>query len=773
MNATLHAALADLLQAFAEHLLEGRELVVFEPLWDGATITLRVHMPTGDVEVCGHLSAWKRLAGCYWAATLARAETSVCLPTLLRRPGGGGVHWEPMAALLADPRVVHYVEHASQFLQAEGLHEEAQLCRCSIRIAEGTMDGVPSKTLREARAARRRLPASGALKVLAPFLASSDAMTRLEALACVCNELVSSSPGNELTFHEGLRAHMVPSRQDTQPLLHEAAVALAERWVPTLMVCGAYVEAIPLLDALVDYGVSVATNLRRRHQCHLALGHDAEAADDARRVAWWVRGASFGPWSGPEDFAHFEVSALAQAAEAQLCFAEGALPYTDRVMTGKQKRSLAAPAEHRQRARDYLRTAFDYLDAHADVDESVVGDLHGSLARLHENEGDLAGALQHYRRANDLVVEGGVAWHRDRYRKKKLELERQLAGAVSAAAAPTANVPLAYDKEWLLADDTNEASIAEAITAWGNPWAEFSPSYEAALETPLAALMLEKLGPTGLDWNVVQTFDLAAYRTYQDYTASNAGFILRFRDLIDAHKDTPAYEHWYWVLNTKSLSVLFGWEWDNRGRDVSVVPWKDHLKSWLSGLLASDGIRHADVLCNVPSHVWPRIAAWYREVGPISNLDHYLCWCVWDSTRDAASVRRVHAIYHPLLTGFWKKMAAPSPAYLATVQSWERGGSPALTQALHRFVHEYGKRGRSSDRAALAEKWLWPWALLWDPTMEPLLRDHLAGRWDPERLKPKARQHRLDLYAWLLTQVDAPALKADFEAARARLPPAP
>lgn len=781
----LREALKDLFIAYGEHLAEGWSLVEFEVSWEGREIVLTMQgqregrlvttsSPAPMVRsVKGHLSAWKQLVGRYWAASqkdeFFQALHTV-LPTLMDRPGSGGAFWEPFSEVLEDRRVKQAVKTFAKACKDHGDVVGARMCSLSQGITSRHRRGKASSKVSGALEAKGSLSTVGGIKLLAPLMRAVDPQDRIEALLELQDILMMSSPKNCLTANKLMMEHVAPLWTDPEPLVREQAIAVAERWAPTLMTRKAFEEALPVLDVLIDYGVALPDNLRHRYLCHLVLGNDQEAQADWSSIEIIYEGVEEVHLLGFEhgSIQSYRGLALTIAAEAQLQFANGEDPAKERRVTKKRLKALQEPGWYRSRARSILEEALHIVgdpppDSSDGFGAGYRGRTYGVLAMVQEQEGDLEAALENYRRANEMVVAGGIPWHRDMFRAKAVGLAEKLEGSAkqSEERPPW---PAEFDPDWLIESSTPTRVAEQALRAWEGPWENFPLDAESASQTPLASILLEKFGPLSLPWHLVEKMKLAGYCDYDSYEQTNAAVLNRFRTVIDEWHESRRKRAWEETFRYHRLPQLFGWSWDGY-KDCSHPDWERDFKRWVSSIADAPDGNVETVLRELPDHVYERMHGWHASAGLAMDSEHFLVSVLWDGTKDVVTVQRVFRLYRPLFGPVWTRTPAPKKDFLGAAEPLKQDGTESLATALYRFTKDHAKI-RDPDHEIFEEKWLWPWAFLWHPNMEAHLLEALQGEWDHKKIKRAKRGRRLDCFAWLLEQVEAPTLEKTYQTLR-------
>jgi hypothetical protein len=308
----------------------------------GTDLHVDVRGPEEVRTVRGRLSAFGLLAGRFWASAVLDAETLRICPAWLPSLREASAHG--LGAVLGRPGVRPALHQAADMFEAAGEAEEAALLRV--------------------RASWVPRPAEGerGFDKLVRGLKAADPAVRLEAVRACESAFELIVEDNALHAFGPFRNPMRALLSDTQPALHERALALTEAWARRLAAGAAWKEAMPLLDTLVEAGVAIGHALRLRHEGRLLSGDLDGARNDLVRLhALQARLAHAGLTSVDAVSLHkAEIEALERVARAHLDLAAGREPCPDREAPAVRPSRVTA-LRHLGAARERVEEALDLL----------------------------------------------------------------------------------------------------------------------------------------------------------------------------------------------------------------------------------------------------------------------------------------------------------------------------------------------------------------------------------------------------------------------------
>lgn len=366
-------AFRTLVSAFGTSFAPGAAAPGYEARLDGPL--LRVTTERG--ELVERASEWKRLCGRIWVHTFVseRAEAlRVLLPTLSEFDGAV---WAPMSQLLEAPAVAAAVRTLEKSLRDHP--DEAFACRYSAAFGQvdGELDhheGRVAKARDDAFEARGALGAMQLVKLALEPQGSAKPLERLQGSFWLL-QAMRESPENLLGIHRLLLKHVWPVAQQGSGLWREAAMSVLERWTPRLVSRAAHLEALPLIDALLDYGVAVPRFLALRYECLLAMDEpdDAERTLERLRATADARGVLEAPLNrGQQHVDDIEAVALWKMAKLFGNLAKGTPAYDSSDAARYEKRLKGEPTwpsldarEARRRSERYAAAAVVLLERRA------------------------------------------------------------------------------------------------------------------------------------------------------------------------------------------------------------------------------------------------------------------------------------------------------------------------------------------------------------------------------------------------------------------------
>jgi hypothetical protein len=330
----------------------------------GPELHLDVRGPEAVQALRGRLSAFGLLCGRFWATAVLDAETLRICPAWLPSLREASAHG--LGAVLGRPGVRPALLHAADVFEAAGEVEEAALLRV--------------------RASWVPRPAEGerGFDKLVGGLKHADPAVRLQAVRSCESAFELIVEDNALRAYGPFRNPLRALLSDTQPALHERALALTEAWARRLAAGAAWKEAMPLLDTLVESGVAIGYALRLRHEGRLLAGDLAGARNDLTRLkALQARLAHAGLTSVDSVSLHtWHVGAFERVARAHLDLAAGRDPCPDREGPVSPPAKVTA-LRHLGAARDRVDDALSVVAAMPSVgDADALRRLRAEASRM-------------------------------------------------------------------------------------------------------------------------------------------------------------------------------------------------------------------------------------------------------------------------------------------------------------------------------------------------------------------------------------------------------
>lgn len=423
-----------LLLAYRDHRgAESWPLVPYRCELDGSTI--RLALENGGVAT-GRASAWKLLAGRYWAQTFPPGDRELYaawIPTL--RDWNNCTGFDLM---LRDERVLHALLEASRFFTRSGQDWEAILCFLQVDWYTSVGAEHLSPRARE-RFERRRafdiahdeemkrhggMSVNQLVELVDPWFRHDDPLERIEAAHHFAMVQQIASYNRWLRLEPRLRFVFAVSR-DPEPLISELGFGLVEYVAWILSNDFAYAEALPYLDHLIESHVGLSLYLAQRWECHCALGNDVEATADWERLSRlclpWKLPAEYDVYRQCEDSdpALLRVAGLTRAAIANVRWARREDPCVARRITKAFMKKLKPPGIHISLARKQIAEAESLLPDLLEALPKRSSDCHESrrffalanvflrIGEVREIDGDLSRAQAAYTVARETLCRTG------------------------------------------------------------------------------------------------------------------------------------------------------------------------------------------------------------------------------------------------------------------------------------------------------------------------------------------------------------------------------
>lgn len=386
----------------------------------------------------GHLSALGFLSGQYWAAAYFSDELlEICpawLPTLSTTTPNflRAIVQHDYGTIQKNEEFKNAMRDAGRVFWEAGVQEEAVLCfrRSSDMIFDVVQDSVVPPELK-ARVAGvtntvkgKGTTVSSFSKSLLQWLDSEQPEERMCAIRAIHSPMGELTYSNRLRLFKAFRDPLARVCNDPIDAVKELGLGLAEIWSDKLWEVSAYVEALVVLNPLVEHNVRLRDSLLQRWECRLALEMDSDAKADFERAKRLMEAPlpmlntlsidhTFFAWG---DLTDYRAAALTRVADACLSWAEGIDPCEDRRI-----RVAKPPSSKRQQ--QLLDRASLLLDEAVAIAEERVwtqtanGDsrsYHAKtfcvLAKAHEMKGSMNEAFASISKARDMALKLGLSF---------------------------------------------------------------------------------------------------------------------------------------------------------------------------------------------------------------------------------------------------------------------------------------------------------------------------------------------------------------------------
>ncbi len=403
---------------------------------DVVTITLQYQGKTRSFA--GNLSALGFLSGRYWAnACFSDELLEVCptwLPTLsTTTPNYLRMHVNNDYGTIQkiEPFRDAMREAGRAFLEA-GQQQEAILCfrRSSDMIFDIVQEVVVPQELKErvagvtSKVKGKGTTVSSFSKSLLPWLDSEFPEERMCATRAIHSPMGELTYSNRLRLFKAFRDPLARVCNDEVAAVKEYGLGLAEIWSDKLWECSAYIEALVVLNPLVENNIRLRDTLLQRWECRLALEMDTEAEADFNRAKKLIDAQlpmfadlsidhTFFAWG---DLVDYRAAALTRVAEACLFWAEGIDPCEDRRIRVPKPPTLKRKQQLLDRASTLLEEAVAIADERVWT-PSPRGDsrsYHAKtfcvLAKLLEMRGSMNEAFASISKARDMALKLGLSF---------------------------------------------------------------------------------------------------------------------------------------------------------------------------------------------------------------------------------------------------------------------------------------------------------------------------------------------------------------------------
>jgi hypothetical protein len=735
LDLDLVTALRPVLEAYRERCCPARwHLIPFEARRVGPGLQLDLRDETFERTVSGSPAGFMLLAGRYWGATLDERTFALC-PTWLRNLDAAGqveASCRPQLVQLAVAWDEAGESEEAAFLLRRALLGSRHPGYAGLASGPSLELPIPARLRAEALRAPRLtglLEAQAswtvdrALSAVAPFLEDGDPLERAVAVVAAEDILRSASGASARRVAAAGLEQLLRCCGDPNAFVQERALAALERLAELLWLAKAWDELTPCLEPLVEHGVLLAEQLRRRWLCRTLEGDDARAQADWTRMALLgTEGVALsldGTLVNSGSIEDYRLLGLTRVAGRQL--ERGDEPEGARLARAGELLARAEAGVEERVARALQRGRQGEGAEPRSLPLVAYFEVRGRLA---ERRGDLDAALEAYRRGREYDATA----HGPRTGTLREDLDRVRLQRL----APLVDVVPDFDPRWLTDDRRGEGELDAAMARWSAVrWAEGPRDRAEARATPLAAAL-------------VRRFDVARTWPRGQGLERQAALFERLLPVALARpgRTLAAWEEAFEPQG--AVRVAFG---------VEAGPSEDASRAyeqWLAHLERAPATEAA-VLELLPAEALGRVAVRLARAGAGLDLERSLADQVFAATGSGRLAARAVRSLGRLAQA---KGALPG-ASLEAELAWE----PRLGAAWWRFAQALSQAGSGWWRPSWFEPRLfWPLAGAWDPALEPSVAAALRGELDASAPTEAQRRARARTARWLAERTGCPAL---------------
>lgn len=386
----------------------------------------------------GRLSALGFLSGRYWAAAYFCDELlEICptwLPTLSTTTPNylRAVVQSDYGTIQKNEEFKNAMRDAGRVFLEAGQQEEAILCfrRSSDMIFDVVQESVvPSELKARVAGVTNAVKGKGTTvssfsKSLLQWLDSELPEERMCAIRAIHGPMGELTYSNRLRLFKAFRDPLARVCNDQIDAVRELGLGLAEIWSDKLWEVSAYVEALVVLNPLVESNVRLRDSLLQRWECRLALEMDSDAEADFERAKKLIEAPlpmlnnlsidhTFFAWG---DLTDYRAAGLTRVAEACLSWAEGIDPCEDRRIRVPKPPSPKRQQQLLDRASKLLEEAVAIAEdrvwtpSQSGESRSYHAKTFCVLAKAHEMKGSMNEAFASISKARDMALKLGLSF---------------------------------------------------------------------------------------------------------------------------------------------------------------------------------------------------------------------------------------------------------------------------------------------------------------------------------------------------------------------------